>query len=409
MTTATMTGSALRIAMFSESYLPRISGVAHSLEAVTVALRAQGHRVLIAAPHYPDYVDHDPDIIRFPSVRLPQERDFPLGVPYSPSAWRRLEREHLDIVHSHSPFLMGAAGARLARQIAVPLVFTHHTLYDEYVHYAPLISPRVSAPAVRAYVKRYANRCAVVVVPSAMVAARLRAHGVQARIEVISTAALEADVADRRDPASVRTTYGIPPGRPLVVTASRLAREKSIELVLEAFAALRRTHAAALLVIGGGPEEESLRSRAEALGISDDVVFTGLLPHPRTLDCMAAADVFLYASQTETQGLVVVEAMALGLPVVAVRAGGIPDAVRDGETGYLTAPDPAALAARVRLLLEEPARAEAMGRRGREDSAAFRMSVIAGRLTTLYESLLPSPRRPDRTAGPAQGGGYTCI
>jgi glycosyltransferase involved in cell wall biosynthesis len=187
-----------------------------------------------------------------------------------------------------------------------------------------------------------------------------------------------------------------------------LAREKSIELVLEAFAALHGTHEAVLMIIGGGPEEEALRGRVRALGLASDVVFTGQLPHPRALDCMAAADVFLYASQTETQGLVVVEAMALGLPVVAVRAGGIPDAVRDGETGYLTAPDAAALAARVRLLLDEPARAQAMGRRGREVSAAFHMPVIAGCLSTLYESLLPSPR-PDRTTGPAQGGGYACI
>jgi glycosyltransferase involved in cell wall biosynthesis len=408
MSTATMSGSALRIAMFSESYLPRISGVAHSLEAVTRALRALGHRVLIAAPHYPGYVDDDPDVLRFPSVRLPQERDFPLGVPYSPAAWRRLERERPDIVHSHSPFLMGAAGARLARQLRVPLVFTHHTLYDEYVHYAPLISPRLSAPAVRAYVKRYADRCQAVVVPSATVAARLRTHGVRSRIEVISTAALEEDVAERRAPAGVRSAYGIPPARPLVATASRLAREKSIELVLEAFAALRRTHQATLLVVGGGPEEEPLRAHADALSIAADVVFTGLLPHARALDCIAAADVFLYASQTETQGLVVIEAMALGLPVVAVRAGGIPDAVRDGETGFLTAADPGALAARVRLLLDEPARARAMGARGRQDADAFRMPVIARRLSLLYESLLPSPR-PDRGTGPAQGGGYACI
>jgi len=408
MTTATMTGPALRIAMFSESYLPRISGVAHSLESVTRALRALGHRVLIVAPRYPGYDDDDPDIIRFPSVRLPQERDFPLGVPYSPAGRRRLERAQLDIVHSHSPFLMGAAGARLARHLRLPLVFTHHTLYDEYVHYAPFISPRLSAPAVREYVKRYANRCQAVVVPSSMVAARLRAHGVRARIEVISTAALEVDVGERRGREGIRAAYGIPHGRPLIVSASRLAREKSIELVLEAFAVLRETHPATLMVVGGGPEEAALRGRAEALGIASDVVFTGLLPHPRALDCMAAADVFLYASQTETQGLVVVEAMALGLPVVAVRAGGLPDVVRDGETGYLTAPDSSALAARMRLLLDEPARAQAMGRQGREASAAFRMPVIAGRLSTLYESLLPSPR-PERTTGPSQGGGYACI
>lgn len=382
--------------MFSESYLPRISGVAHSLHAVTRALRADGHRVLIAAPRYPGYEDDDPDVVRFPSIRPPQERDFPLGLPYSPAAWRRIEDADPDIVHSHSPFLMGAAGARLARRRRIPLVFTHHTLYDEYVHYAPFVSRRVSAPAVRAYVRAFANRCEAVVVPTRMVESRLREQGVAARIECIPTAALDIDAGTHLDPDDARATFGIPPGRPVIVTASRLAREKSVDLVLEAFALVRGTHRSVLMVIGGGPEEDALRIRARELGDAGDVVFTGLLPHARALDCMAAADLFLYASQTETQGLVVVEAMALGLPVVAVDAGGIPDAVRNGETGFLAAPDPGALASRVRLLLDDPARARAMGAAGRAASASYTLPVVRAQLVALYESLLVSSRRSDR-------------
>jgi 1,2-diacylglycerol 3-alpha-glucosyltransferase len=393
MTTGAMTGLGLRIAMFSESYLPRISGVAHSLYAVARGLRRLGHRVLIVAPRYPGYVDDDPDVVRFPSVRPPQDREFPLGLPYSPAVWRRLEGLEPDIVHSHSPFIMGAAGARLARRRRLPLVFTHHTLYDEYVHYAPFVTPRVSAPAVRAYVRRFANRCEAVVVPSRMVAERLRSQGVTARIEVIPTAAVEIDAGTPRDVAGARAAFSIPPGRPVIVTASRLAKEKSVDLVLSAFRVIRETNDAVLLLVGGGPEEESLRAVAQSLGVARDVIFTGLLPHARALDCMAAGDLFLYASQTETQGLVVIEAMGLGLPVVAVDAGGIADAVRDGDTGFLTTPDPAALAARVRVLLDDPARARAMGGRGRAASAAFTTPVIAAQLVALYESLLvPSPR-----------------
>jgi len=120
MTTATMTRPRMRIVMFTESYLPRISGVAHSLHAVTRALRADGHRVLIVAPRYSGYDDADPDVVRFPSIRPPQERDFPLALPYSPVAWRRIEEADPELVHVHSPFLMGAAGARLARRRCAP-------------------------------------------------------------------------------------------------------------------------------------------------------------------------------------------------------------------------------------------------------------------------------------------------
>lgn len=399
----TVTMRAYRIAMCSESYLPRISGVVHSLRAVTGALRARGHRVIIAAPHFPGYRDADPDVVRFPSLRPPHQPDFPLALPYAPAAWRRLTAEAFDVVHTHSPFLMGAAARRLAAQQRVPLVFTHHTLYDEYTHYAPFISRRLSAPAVRAYVSRYANRCAAVVVPSAWMADRLRRQGVTTRIAVVPTGVMDPDLFRSLDPSGVRAAYGIPAGRPLLVTASRLAREKSVDLVIRAFARLAAGREAALLVIGGGPQQAALRELAADLGVAERTVFTGLLPHRRALECVAAGDLFLYASQTETQGLVVIEAMAAGVPVVAVAAGGVTEAVRDAAAGELVPPDPEAIAARASGLLDDPERRRRLGRAGEAAARAYLPEAVTERLVDLYASVIPAPRTDRRMPGTPEG------
>ena len=383
-----MTRRTFRIVMCSESYLPRVSGVAHSLSALTRALRARGHRVLVAAPRYPGYADSDPDVIRFPSVRPPHAPDFPLAVPLAPAPWARLLEAGPDLVHTHAPFLMGAVGARLARRTGRPLVFTHHTLYDEYVHYAPFVSRRITASAVRRYVIAYANRCTCVIAPSHAVADRLRSQGVTARIEVITTGAIDPEVFEHLDPTGVRTEFGLAPDVPLFVTASRLAPEKSVHLVLEAFARIAARRPGALLIIGGGPEEAHLRTRARELGLGDRAVFTGLLAHGRALECIAAGDVFLYASQTETQGLVVAEAMAAGLPVVAVDAGGVSEAVQDGTSGFLVAPDVEALAARGMALLDDPTLRRAMGRAAREAARPFGLDVMTDRIVEVYESCI---------------------
>ncbi|HXF81492.1 MAG TPA: glycosyltransferase [bacterium] len=376
----------LRIVMCSESYLPRISGVTHALAALTRGLRERGHRVVIAAPRYPGHRDDDPDIVRFPSLRPPHTPDFPLAVPLAPVAWRRLIGSQPDVVHSHAPFLMGAVAARLARRTGRPLIFTYHTLYDEYVHYAPFGRRQMTAAVVRRYVTAYANRCAVVVAPSHAVADRLRGQGVTARIEVVPTATIDPAVFAALDPSGVRAAYGLPADAPLVVTASRLAPEKSVDLVLEAFAHLAAGRSARLLVVGGGPAEAALRAQAERLGLAGRVVFTGLLPHRRALECLAAGDLFLYASRTETQGLVVAEAMAAGLPVVAVDAGGVSEAVVDGRTGFLVGPEAAALAAHAALLLDDEPRRQAMASAARAAAAAYSVAAVTERMIAVYES-----------------------
>ncbi len=401
MTVALMpvTRARLCIAMFSDSYLPRVSGVVHSVAAFVRALRSEGHRVVVVAPAYPGYRDVDADVIRFPSVRTARNADFPLAIPYSSAGWRRLRTLGLDIVHTHSPFLMGVVGARLARVQRIPLLFTHHTLYDEYVHYVPWIGSRFTQPTTRAYTTAYANRCDCVIAPSQLIAARLRAQGVRTRIEVLASGAIDPGVFVALQPGWVRAKFGVPAGRPLLVTASRLAKEKSVQLVLDAFAVVRARRDATLLVVGGGPEEAALRQRADELRIGQDTVFAGLLPHHQTLECLAAADVFLFASQTETQGLAVIEAMAAGVPVVAVEAGGVADTVRDGETGFLVPPKPERLAEKVALLLDDPGLRRTLGVQGIDAASQYSLEALTQRLIDLYRSFLPvrtdSPRATD--------------
>ena len=388
---AVRSDSLMRMAMFSESYLPRISGVVHSVASFVTALRAQGHQVTIVAPQVSGYRDADPETLRFPSVRT-RQTDFPIGIPYAPAVWRQLLTMDLDLVHTHAPFTMGAAAARLARRRGLPLVFTHHTLYDEYVHYAP--GPAWALRGlVRAYTVRYANRCDCVIAPSPAVQARLRAQGVRSRIEVLPTAALDPELIFSLDPSWVRPAFNLPAARPVLVTASRLAREKSVDLVLRAFARVVRSRDATLLVVGGGPEETALHRLADDLDLGGRVVFAGMQSHRRTLECLAAADVFVFASQTETQGLVVIEAMAAGTAVVAVNAVGIADAVRDGDTGVLVPPDPDALAESMVHLLDNIPLRQRLAARAKEGASEFAVPALTRQLVEIYQSLLPVHRR----------------
>ncbi|MDR7543321.1 MAG: glycosyltransferase family 4 protein [Armatimonadota bacterium] len=377
----------VRVGMFSDSYLPRISGVVRSIESFVAELRRQGHHASIFAPGYPGYVDRDPDVVRFPSVRAPGVPDFPLAIPLARRFIGSLRARRLSIIHTHSPFQMGLAGRYAARRLRAPLVFTHHTMYSEYVHYVPLVSQRLSREVVLRYTVRYCNRCALVIAPSHAVRRFLARSGVQTPMEVLPTAGLDLGRFARLDPSWVRPRYGIPPHALLVITVGRLAREKRFDVLLAAFAKIARAGTERLLMVGGGPQAGELRQMACELGIGAQVAFTGPLEHDRVLDCYAASDVFAFASPTETQGMVVIEAMAAGLPVVAVRAGGVDEAVSNGATGLLSPLDVDALAAAMRRMMDDPALRRRCAEAGRSAARQFAIEELVHRLVMLYRQV----------------------
>lgn len=375
----------LAVGMFTDSYRPRLSGVVHSVAAVTRALREQGHRVVVFAPRHPGYRDDEPDVVRLPSVVTSRYPDFPLLVPLLGDLDRRVRDLGLQVVHAHSPFTAGRLAA--ASRGRCPLVFTHHTLYEHYVHYAPLVPGFLARRWVRWHVVRFCNRCDLVVAPTRAVGEFLRARGVRSRLEVVETAALDLE-ALRRVPAADPTVCAIPPDAPLVVSAGRMAPEKSMDVVLEAFARTRGLQDAYLVLVGGGPSLEALHHLAGRLGVEARVRFLGPLPWEGVVAWMKAAWVFAFASRTETQGLVAAEALACGTPVVAVRAGGVAEVVDHGRTGLLVEPSPDLLGQAMARLVGDEGLRRWMAGQARQESERFSARRVAGRLVELYRSLL---------------------
>lgn len=383
----------MHIAMFSDSYLPYVSGVVRSIEIFTRELRSRGHTVSIFAPAYPNQGPDEPGVYRVPSIRTPYHREFTLAIPFSPQLARQVRELGVDVIHVHSPFIMGRVGARAARQLGLPLVFTHHTLYDQYVHYVPVAPPALTRRLTIRVVTAFANRCHQVIAPSRTVAERIRAQGITAPVRVIPTG-IQTDRLASGDPGWLARTWGIPAGEPVLIYVGRLAKEKNLDFLLEAFAQVRqRVPRAWLVFVAGGPERAHLEARARELGIGPRLIMTGVLPYERVIDAYAGADLFVFASQTETQGMVIGEAMAAGLPVVAVAASGVTDLVRDGVDGYLTPHQLAPFVERVVELLEHPEQRRQMGAEARRQAETISVARTTDALLEVYAAAEASLRQ----------------
>ena len=386
----------MRIGLFTNNYLPFCGGVTISVETLRRGLEAGGHEVWVFAPQFPGVADVNPRVVRFPSVPAATYPEFALAVPWAPRISRLAARLGLDVFHAHHPFLLGPAARRLARRLGRPLVFTYHTRYEKYAHYVPLTRPLVEAAALRLST-RFAARADAVVAPSVLVREQLGARGVTAPIAVVPTG---VDLACFRpaDRQGARRTLGLPVADPLLLYVGRLDREKSVDRVLLAFDRLGGTLGRAhLWLVGQGKEAESLRRIARGLSAGDRIHFAGVRAHDTLAAWYQAADLFLFASETETQGLVLAEAAACALPAVAVTAPGCEEVVHDGETGILTKADPAALAeAAIGLLLDAERRA-AMGARARQVAEhTFDVRLQIARTLDVYADVLArsAGRRP---------------
>jgi len=380
----------MRVGFFTDSYKPYTSGVVRSIETVTAQLEAQNHQVFIFAPAYPGFKDDGGQVFRFASIQSPTNRDFYLALPFSAHLAARLRKLSLDIIHVHSPFLLGGLGARMARRLHLPLVYTFHTLYDRYTHYIPL-GQVTAGRATLKFCVSFCNNCDLVLVPTAAVAAYLKQAGVRTPVECLPTGITPAAGTNR---SYLRQRFRIGNNTPVCLFVGRLGKEKNLDFLLRSFTVISASRPDALLVvIGGGPEEENLLKTAHRLGIQERVLFTGLLPHEEVAQCYAGADVFVFPSLTETQGLVIGEAKAAGLPVVAVRAFGTEEMVTgQGVDGFLTAPVEYEFAQRVLELLNDEQLRQEMGRRSRESAAQLDPANLGRRLEALYRILLDARR-----------------
>ena len=384
----------MRIALFTNNYLPFCGGVTISVETLRRGLEARGHEVWVMAPRFRGVAGSAPGVIRYPSIPATTYPEFPLAIPYAPAVTARVRALAVDVFHAHHPFLLGPAAERLARRAGRPLVFTYHTRYEKYAHYVPLTRPLVEAAAVRLST-RFAARVDAVIAPSVVVRDELERRGVQSPVAVVPTG-VDLERFRPGDRRTARRALGLPEHAPVLLYVGRLDREKSVDRVLLAFERIASTvPRARLLLVGHGKEAERLRRRAATLSAAAGVQFLGVRAHDTLPVCYQAADLFLFASETETQGLVLAEAAACGLPAVAVDASGCDEVVRDGDTGLLTKNDPTALAEAAIGLLLDGERRSAMARRARDVAvSAFDVRLQIDRTLDVYaEAMSRTGRR----------------
>jgi glycosyltransferase involved in cell wall biosynthesis len=382
----------MRVGLFTNNYLPFRGGVTTAVETLREGLEALGHRAWVFAPAAQQPHHDPPFVFRYPSIPAPTYPGFSLAVPVSRRLGRLARRLDLDVVHAHHPFLLGVTGRRLARRLRRPLVFTYHTRYEKYAHYVPLPQRLVRGLAVR-LACRFADSADLVVAPSDHVAETLRRRGVRAPVSVIPTG---VDLA-RFSPGSreqARRRLGLPVDGLICLYTGRLDREKSLERVLDAFESITAAvSGASLHLVGKGSPGDALERRAATGRAGRRIVFHGGLSREVLPDYYRAADLFLFASETETQGLVLAEAHACALPAVAVRASGVDEVVTDGETGVLTKGETGEMADAAIGLLLDPERRVAMGQAARRlaearFSARRQIETMVGH----YEALLAGRR-----------------
>jgi len=393
----------MKIAIFTESYRPMVNGVSTSVISLKNALCDRGHTVYIFTSRFRGFQDEESQIIRFPSVVTPFERNYPLAIPFVRGFLRRFRETGAEVVHTHSPFVLGGVGMRMAQKCDLPVISTIHTLYHRYTHYAPFMPEKLARFLVTRWVQRYYNRCDALIAPSTPVARLWESQGVISRIEVIPTGVPPIPLRDRQES---RQRFGIPPEAQLLVYVGRLAREKNLDLLFSSFQEIsRRFPRCLLMLVGSGPSADFYRQRAHASGLKDRLIFTGFVERDQVGFCYAAADLFVFPSDTDTQALVVCEAMAAGLPSVAVDAYGPSEVVQDGITGFLVPNRADQFTAKILALLEDESLRHRMSQAARQHSLLYTPEAYATRVLALYESVIQTrkQRPPANCRIPKQG------
>lgn len=387
----------MKIGVFTDSYRPYTSGVVRSIDLFSREFSNRNHEVYIFAPDYPlAKPPKEDNVFRFAAIPAPTIPEFSIPLPISIQLSKTIKEIGLDIIHVHSPFLMGSLGARAARRHRLPLIFTFHTLYDQYVHYIPFAED-ASRRIVQLICRDFCNRCNMVIAPSQLVVNYLRRIGVKSPTTCVPTG-IDLNEFANLNHNWLRENYAINETQTTLLFVGRLGKEKNVHFLLKAFIEINNIYPETVLIlVGQGPQEEALKRFCRKNKISEKVFFTGVLPRHKIVHCYASADLFIFPSVTETQGLVIGEAKAAGLPVVAIRAFGPAEIVSHGEDGLLTDPSLSAFTEAILELLDNHDLRGKMAQKALENALEISSVRTAEQMLSIYQKLIENkssaPRR----------------
>ncbi|MBK1720217.1 glycosyltransferase [Thiocystis violacea] len=393
----------MRVLMISDVYFPRVTGVSTSIQTFAREFVGKGHEVVLIAPDYGTSLADVFEVIRIPSRYLPIDPEDRI------LRSRRIRRHDLalarrgfDLVHIQTPFIAHYSGLGLAKRLGVPVVESYHTFFEQYLHhYVPFVPASWMRRAARYFSVAQCKDVDGLAVPSQAMLDVLKGYGVVTPAHVIPTG-IDLKQFSQGDGNRFRARYGISPERPLLVLVSRLAFEKNIDFILRALVRIKAQAPEVLLVIAGeGPARKNLEHQVQSLGLVGNTLFTGYLDRDGSLeDCYRAGSAFVFASRTETQGLVLLEAMALGVPVVSTAVMGTKEVLGDGRGSLIADEDEQDFADKAVRLLKEPLLRERLAREAVQHAHEWSAPVLAERMLRLYEQVTEKALdRPREKAG----------
>jgi glycosyltransferase involved in cell wall biosynthesis len=388
----------MNILMVTNTFTPHVGGVAKSVADFTETYRLLGHRVLVIAPEFENMPENETDVIRVPAIQNFNGSDFSVRLPIPGYVFASLDEFRPDIVHSHHPFLLGDTALLVAASFDVPLVFTHHTMHEQYTHYVPLDSPQLKRFVIQ-LATGYANLSDRVIAPSRSIAEILQKRGVETAIEVVPTG-VDVAVMQKGNGSILRERMNIPREALVIGHTGRLAPEKNLKFLAQAVAEFIDCHPKThFLVIGEGPSKSEIEEIFNNSSLGSNLHFTGSLSGQDLVDSYHAMDVFAFASKSETQGMVLVEAMAAGVPVVALDAPGARDVIHHLKNGWLIANDDSAafISALKQALLITGEHREKLQQALKQTSEDYSMAHSAERSLELYTALLTEQPCPKET------------
>ncbi len=381
----------MRIGQMTEVYKPVINGVTNFVSLHKRTLESWGHKVFVFTLGDEDYEDDELYVIRSPAIPL-SDTGYHLSFRFSHRARKKIKT--MDVLHVHHPFISGRQAISMGKRYDIPVVYTNHTRYHiQARYYIPFIPEEFSVAFLEAYMPHFAEQCDLVVAPSRGIKRVLQDLGVTCNIEVIPNG---IDVAQFQHPLAPlsKRALGLADRALVAITVGRLGPEKNLPFLLRAF-----TNIAAdvpdlhLVVIGSGPEEEYLAEMAHLLGLSSRIHLVGAVPYEQIPNWLAMADFFVLSSVSESHPLVVLEAMAAGLPVLGIPCPGVEDTVADGANGLLSSENGSAFAASMRRMATEPRLRAKLAAGARDTCEQYDIRRTSATLLAHYERLVEERRR----------------
>lgn len=399
----------MKIAMLTNNYKPFIGGVPISVERLAEGLRSLGHQVTVFAPEGAG-CEEEPDVVRFRVLYEWRDKGLVIGNFSDSRIEKRFREEQFDVIHVHHPVVIGFTAVYLSKKYGIPLAYTYHTRYEEYLHYFKLYERMAAGREpvrnaahfsrevlVPGYLNRFTDQCDTVFVPTASMKECLVKQGVATPLEVLPTGiGEEAFIRDPDREREIRSRY-LNGKTWLFATTARLEKEKNLDFLLRGAARLKELvgDCFRILIIGDGTRKETLKNLAEELGIGRQIVFIGRVPNAEVSHYLHAADGFLFASKSETQGIVLLEAMAAGCPVVAVRASGVVDVVSQGKNGFMTGEEEEEWASAAARLMTEPQLYQKLSAGAAETASLYKAEAVAKEAEHQYRKMIERRTSPE--------------